>query len=136
MNINDKRFNLINYRLDKAQDTLESAMLMLDNNYLSGTVNRLYYACFYAVIALLSTQRLSSSKHFGVLAIFNREFVAIGRVDRKWGRFYTNLFDSRQEGDYDDFVSFDKERVNNLYLEACQFVINITEITREEMTKM
>ncbi|MEK7812516.1 MAG: HEPN domain-containing protein [Candidatus Desantisbacteria bacterium] len=65
---------------------------------------------------------LSSSKHSGVLAIFNQEFVKIGVIDKKWGRFYTNLFDSRQEGDYDDFVSFDKDRVNNLYLEAGQFV--------------
>jgi len=50
MNINDKRFNLINYRLDKAQDTLESAMLMLDNNYLSGTVKSsllcLFLCCY------------------------------------------------------------------------------------------
>jgi len=41
-------------------------------------VNRLYYACFYAVSALLIQQGLSSSKHTGVRSLFNRHYVKTG----------------------------------------------------------
>lgn len=43
------------------------AELALGNGYLHGTVNRLYYACFYAVSALLLTEGFSSSRHSGIL---------------------------------------------------------------------
>jgi len=42
--------------------------------------NRLYYACYYAVTALLARKELASSKHTGVKALFNHHFVKAGDV--------------------------------------------------------
>ena len=68
----------------------------------------LYYSMFYAVSGLLVTRGLSSSKHSGVLSIFNREIVNKGHLEKKWGEFYSDMFKRRQKGDYQDFVKFEK----------------------------
>jgi len=47
----------------KARDTLNDAKTMFNKVTLFTTVNRIYYAIFYEVLALLLTKDLSSSKH-------------------------------------------------------------------------
>ena len=55
--------DLAKYRLERARNTLSDAKKYINNATLESTVNRIYYAMFYAVNALLITRRLSSSKH-------------------------------------------------------------------------
>jgi len=86
---------LINYRREKAKNTLKDAKVMFDKVSPFATVNRIYYAIFYEVIALLLTKDLSSSKHSGVRALFNREFIKTGVVKEKLGDFYNNMFEFR-----------------------------------------
>lgn len=69
---------LAKYRLGKSRKTLEDAKLYFESATLESTVNRIYYAVFYSVNALLVTKGLSSAKHSGVRSLFNREFVKKG----------------------------------------------------------
>ena len=45
--------NLVRYRITKARETIEDARILANANRWNPCVNRLYYACFYAVSALL-----------------------------------------------------------------------------------
>jgi uncharacterized protein (UPF0332 family) len=96
--------DLIVYRMGRARETLEEARLMFRSGYLHGAANRLYYACFYAVLALLVKHDLSSSKHSGVMGMFNRHFVKTGLISVDFGKFYSRIFDDRSEGDYADLL--------------------------------
>lgn len=49
---------LIAYRLQRAREALDEADLLLDRNHINTFVNRVYYACFYSVTALLLTRDL------------------------------------------------------------------------------
>lgn len=69
---------LMRYRLERARETLVEADLMAQTGHWNGCVNRLYYACFYAVTALLLRHDLSAGKHTGVRSLFNRHFVRTG----------------------------------------------------------
>ena len=100
--------DLVRYRLKKAKDTLSDSKKYIERATLESTINRIYYSMFYAVNGLLITMGLSSSKHSGILAIFNREIVNKGHLDKKWGEFYFDMFKRRQKGDYQDFVEFEK----------------------------
>lgn len=113
---------LISYRINKAKRTLIDSKLLFDAGSYNAAVNRLYYACFYSVLALLLTKNLSSSKHKGVRLIFNKEFVNTGEVDHEQYRFYARLYDSRQESDYEDFKEFTREETQQLYAESINFV--------------
>jgi hypothetical protein len=66
---------VIRYRLDRALESIDEAKLLLQNGHLHSSVNRLYYACFYAVSGLLLTEGLSSAKHSGTMALFERHWV-------------------------------------------------------------
>jgi uncharacterized protein (UPF0332 family) len=96
-------------------------------------VNRLYYASFYTVTALLTTRALASSKHSGVLSLFNRHFVKTGVVSKEWGKFYSDLFDSRHEGDYTDFADFTAQEVHELYQSTERFVHEISILIQKEI---
>ena len=113
---------LIRHRMDRARESLEEARLLLEAGRFNGSVNRLYYACFYAVSALLFTRGQSSSKHSGVRALFDREWVNTGEVPHEVGRFYRKLFNSRQQGDYSDLVQFQETEVRTWFAQATQVV--------------
>lgn len=92
-------------------------------------MNRIYYAMFYAVNALLIAQGLSASKHSGVRALFNKEIVNKNLIEKEWGRFYSEMFDRRQKGDYEDFTKFDKKEVEVWLEKAEKFVEKIEKLT-------
>ena len=68
------------YRLQRARQTFDDARLLANASRWNPCVNRLYYACFYAVSGLLLQDGLSSSKHTGVRSLFNRHYVRTGKV--------------------------------------------------------
>ena len=103
--------DLILYRIVRAKETLEDARILADSKRWNACVNRLYYACFYAVSALLIQNDLSSSKHTGVRSLFNLHFVKTGKIPKDIARVYNDLFERRQESDYLDFVSFQESQV-------------------------
>ena len=103
--------NLVLHRVKRAEETLEDARILAKAGRWNACVNRLYYACFYAVSALLLLDGLSSSKHAGVRSLFNKEYVKTAKIPKDLARIYNDLFERRQEGDYLDFVSFQESQV-------------------------
>jgi len=119
---------LVIYRLNRSDESLEEALILLKRDHVNTFVNRLYYACFYAVTALLLSKGLSSSKHSGVRALFHQNFVKNELITREMGKFYDKLFDTRQKGDYADLVYFDKKEVGSWFDEAKKFIGSIKKI--------
>ncbi len=103
--------DIISYRINRTRETLEDARILAGSKRWNACVNRLYYACFYAVSALLIQNDLSSSKHTGVRSLFNLNFVKTGKVPKDIARIYNDLFERRQESDYLDFISFQESQV-------------------------
>jgi uncharacterized protein (UPF0332 family) len=103
--------DVVLYRLQRARQTLEDARLLANAGRWNPCVNRLYYACFYAVSGLLLQDGLSSSKHTGVRSLFNRHYVRTGKVPKELAPIYNDLFERRQEGGYMDFVDFEEAQV-------------------------
>jgi uncharacterized protein (UPF0332 family) len=120
--------DLAKYRLEKAKNTLSYAKSYIDDTTLDSTVNRIYYSMFYAVNALLITKGLYSSKHSGVRAIFNREIVNKGLIEKQWGEFFADMFDRRQKGDYKDFVKFEKQDVEEWLKKSEEFINKIEQL--------
>jgi uncharacterized protein (UPF0332 family) len=111
--------------MDRASETLEEARVMLQSGHLYGAANRIYYACFYATEALLLTKGLSSPKHSGVMALFNRHFVKEGVVPAEMGKFYSHVFDHRLESDYGDVVELKEDDIRANLEKAQEFIARI-----------
>jgi len=122
---------MLNYQLiiqskrQRAWEAFSAAKCLIEANACSSVLNRTYYACFYMVSALLLTKKLSSCKHAGVKSLFNKYFVDIGCIDRKWGSFYSTLFQEKQDCDYGDFYAIDKEYISKNLNEAEVFLKEI-----------
>ena len=124
---------LIVYRREKARATLRDARMLFDADSLFSAVNRIYYAAFYEVLALLALHGLSSAKHSGVRALFNERFVKPGIVSKEAGRFFSRMFEFRQKSDYADFVEFEREKVAEWLDKAETFLSELERVIEEEL---
>ena len=113
---------LVQYRLDRAHETLTEAGLLLDSGHANTGVNRLYSACFYAVSALLFTQGLTATSHSGLRTLFHQHLIRPGLLPLGQGPLYDRLFDQRQRSDYADLVYFSVDEVCAWSMEAQAFV--------------
>ena len=97
----ENRKALIEYRLTQARDSIREADV-LDQSGMSrrSVMNRLYYAMFYAVLALLQEKEMGTSKHSGAIALFDREFVKTGSFPKEMSKALHRAFELRQKGDY------------------------------------
>jgi len=127
MNQEDKN-NLINYRIERAKHTLNEVQVLVVNEYWNGAVNRLYYSSYYAVTALLLKENIVAQTHSGVRQMFGLHFIQTGKIKRELGKFYTDLFEKRQTGDYDDFIIHIKETLEYLLPSAKELIEAIEQI--------
>jgi uncharacterized protein (UPF0332 family) len=100
-----------NYRIQSAWKAFEDAKILADNSSWNSSMNRLYYACFYIVLALLSKYKINSHTHSGTKTQFSQHFVKTGKLKKEFGILYGDLFDLRQKGDYGEFVDFNEKQI-------------------------
>jgi len=122
----DKRLvSLLAYRIEQAKASLREASILFDADSYRGAVNRAYYAMFYATLAVLATKQLGSSKHSGIISLFDREFVKTGRFQREQSKSLHLAFDMRQTYDYGELVEVDETDVRRAIGNASDFVSTI-----------
>ncbi|MFO8023268.1 MAG: HEPN domain-containing protein [Perlabentimonas sp.] len=94
-------------------------------------VNRIYYGMYYAVTALAIKYRFETSKHLQLIVWFNKEFISTGTLNPYYGKILRNAFQNRTKGDYDAFITFEKEEVIEMHKEMQEFIKTLEEIIRD-----
>lgn len=105
---------LAQHRIARAHAALEEADLLIERRHFNGALNRVYYAAFYAARALLATRNLDSSRHSGVIALFQEHFVRTGLISTDIARALPRAFEKRQTSDYGDFSEPSSDEVLSL----------------------
>ena len=118
----DHKSEVIKYWMDKAWESMESAKSEFNSGRNTTAVRDLYYACFYALTAVLPNKGQSFKKHTDVKAALHENLIRTGVVDPEWGNFYNRIFDSRHEGDYQPLRTFDAEEVKQYLNEGAGFI--------------
>ncbi|HAD04967.1 MAG TPA: DNA-binding protein [Desulfuromonas sp.] len=119
------RETLFFYRLRQAEETLHEAVRMLEEGFSARTiVNRAYYAMFYAVLALFIRFEVEhkTSKHSGVIAIFDQQFILTGKLARDYSRILHRAFEARQKADYKELVEVSADEARDAVVQAQAFV--------------
>ncbi|MBI5874487.1 MAG: HEPN domain-containing protein [Deltaproteobacteria bacterium] len=124
----DERATLIAYRLDTAKEKLKSAIDLLENGDYKDSVSRSYYAIFTAARALLATKQLDSSKHSGVIALFNQHFVKTGIISREASKWIEQAKNFRERADYGDFFVVSKEEADAQIQSAKKFIAEMENV--------
>jgi uncharacterized protein (UPF0332 family) len=110
------------HRLGRAREAVSEGRQLLDTGSPRGAVNRFYYAAFHAARALLATREADSSKHSGVIALFQRHFVKPGLIEPGTARVLARAFAKRQMTDYADFATVTTEEATEIGLAVETFV--------------
>jgi uncharacterized protein (UPF0332 family) len=121
----DEKNALIEHRVSKAMAAIDEVDFLINNNKLLLAVNRIYYGMFYILSALSLKYDFSTSKHQQLIGWFNKEFVATGKVEPKYGKIIHNAFSNRSTGDYDDFAEFEEDEVKISFNELKDFIKTI-----------
>lgn len=119
----EQRFDIVFYRMTSAKRLLKKIEDHIRQGYYNTAVNRMYYACFYAVSALLLQNGIEGVKsHEGVRQMFGKHFIQTGVFPKDWGRFYTIIFASRSDADYEDFVDYDQKTTEGMFPQVKTFI--------------
>jgi len=129
----DSEITLIRYRMERSKEALSAAELMYSEDHFNDAVNRLYYSCFYAVIALLATEGLHPSKHTAARSFLNKNWIKTGRLSKETGLLYNTLFDRREKGDYGDYFRFQKEDVADWLKKVEKAVEEILQVIEKQL---
>jgi uncharacterized protein (UPF0332 family) len=127
-----ERNTIVNLRIERAKEALvgaEDNALILKNWTIAG--NRIYYAAYYIVSALLIQHNHIAQTHVGSKSLFHQYFVKTGIVDVETGKMYSRLFEIRQSCDYDDFCMIDEKDILPLLEQAKLFVSKIERLINE-----
>lgn len=121
--MSDEKTSLIRYRLEQAQDSLKEADVLLQAGMSHRSVmNRLYYAMFYALLALLQDKQAGTSKHSGAISLFDKEFIKTGILDKEFSKVLHRAFELRQKGDYMEQTEVTKQDIEEIQPKAVLFV--------------
>ena len=120
--MDERQKDLSKYRITEADDSLKVAAHCLKEGLYKDSINRSYYAAFYAVKAVLALDTVDFKRHKDVMGYFNKEYVAKEIFPREIGRKIGTLQRVREKSDYDDFYIASKDKASEQF-ETAELVI-------------
>lgn len=125
--------DLIRYRLSSAHEKLRSAKVLLDAQLYKDSVGRSYYAIFSAIRAVLAIKQVDFSKHAGVIAYFQKEYIKTEIFDKKYSKYLQQAFQIRNSCDYDDFYVVSKQDAEEQYERATEILTVVENYIKESI---
>jgi uncharacterized protein (UPF0332 family) len=131
----EERNAIVAYRTEKARMALDEIKKVMPLEVWSIIANRMYYALFYAVSALLTKDSHPVNTHKGALSLVNQYYVKADILTKEDGHLFGQVFAFRQGSDYDDFIDATKEDVERLFPKVEVLVEKIIALTNEDNSK-
>ncbi|MBQ3709245.1 MAG: HEPN domain-containing protein [Bacteroidales bacterium] len=101
MSINsEERKLIVNLEIDKARKTFSEIEVLRQAGLWDNIANRLYYAAFHAVSALLINDGHPVGTHQGAVVMLHQYYVKSGILSKEEGAFYSQLQTMREKSDY------------------------------------
>lgn len=123
---------LSQYRFSRAKEVLRDAETLLNQDSFSSSVNRSYYAIFHALRAVTALDGFDSSKHSGVIAYINREYVKTGIFEKRLSKILDTAFRLREKADYDDFFIISIDAAKEQLLKAEEVICMVQPFLKEK----
>ncbi len=84
-------------KMKRSDEAFDDAVLLYNDQRYNGSANRLYYAVFHAVAALVFKKSGEYSKtHAGLKSLFNEQFIKSKKLETRFAKIYANIFELRQ----------------------------------------
>ena len=124
----EERNIMVQVELERAERMTTEFAVYIENQYWNTLVNRMYYAAFHAVTALLINKGLHAGTHQGVYALLSQHFVKSGIVSQEEGRLFSRLATMREKGDYNCYIDATEEELLPLIEPTKAFINHCREL--------
>lgn len=124
----DEKKSIIEYRIQKAWDSVREAEDNARLGHWTLAASRLYYSTYYMASALLVDKGITARSHSGVIHIIGSEFVKKDLLTKDEGRLISRLFGMRQSGDYDDLFDWTEEEVSPFFDKTKAFLTRMEDL--------
>ena len=118
--------------LDRAEEFLRAAELLMGNGLNAIALGRAYYAIFHAATAALMERGIERGSHHGILAAFGQFLVKLGHVPKRLQSYFRDAFDARGDSDYSPSPSVGAEQVRTHIERAREFVQICRDLCEQE----
>lgn len=118
--------DLSKYRFETSLEDIDDAKLMFDNGRYKNTLNRAYYSIFHAIKSVVILDGFDSSKHSGIIAYFNQNYVKTGIFPKEMSKIIRAASENREKADYHDFFITSKEEAESQIERAREFSAQIS----------
>jgi len=123
---------LSKFRYDMGIEALEDARIMYQNGRYKNALNRAYYSIFHMMRAVNALDKYDSSKHSGVIAFFNQNYVRTGIFQKELSKIIKLASENREKADYLDFFVASKEEAERQIGRAESFKREIERFLNEK----
>lgn len=106
----ERRKDMVRLEIDRSNANLNEAIAISSLGLWNVVANRIYYAAFHAVSALLIHSGIEVNSHKGTSMMFGQHFIQTGFFDKEMGRFYSKLQSLRENADYDNMFQVTPEK--------------------------
>ncbi len=128
----EERRIVVGLELEKANSMLLQTGMSIENKMWDLTANRLYYAAFHAVCALLIHNGIHVGTHKGAQVMFNKEFVQKGEMSVADNHLFSRLQQLREEGDYNCYIETTKEEIMPYVESTREFIVKISNLINRD----
>ena len=119
---------MIQAEMRKARRALETAKVDLDAGDSAASVNRSYYAMYYAARAMLQNAGMNVPKtHSALIGEFSRRFVEAGLLPKQLGRNFNKIEEQRRYVDYIADEEIPIDIASDVLAKATEFVESVVD---------
>ena len=108
--------------MEKAKSTFSDMKRCAKGQMWEAAANRIYYALFHAMSALLINDGHNVKGHRGVMVLFGQHYIRTGIFKKEDGALLSNLIIMRDNADYNCFYEADEEKIGP-YIEPTRQLI-------------
>ena len=128
----EDRKTLVILEIERADSNFSEYVGLVEKKYWNTLANRLYYALFHAVSALLISDQHEVGTHRGAVNQFSLYYIKTGIFSKDEGRLYSNLQKLREDGDYNCYIDVDQKDVEPFIEPTRQLIEKIKKYIAEK----
>ena len=107
----EERKIVIGLETEKARKTFAEIEILRQAGLWDNIANRMYYAAFHAVSALLISNGHIVGTHQGAVIMLHQHYIKTGILEKKYGTLYSRLQTMREQSDYNCTYNATEEEI-------------------------
>lgn len=128
----EEREVMVALEIERATRIMSEVPVYVNAQLWNTLANRLYYAAFHAVSAVLIKKEVPVRSHKGAILMFNRDYVKTGCVSKEDGILFSQLESLRELGDYNCYIETTEEQITPFIEKTRNFVQKMKQIAEQD----